>query len=293
MTTQINVIVDNGGLSAKAKQRTQANRWQKLESDNRQKVEATGTQQRDANRLLSGIGADGRPLYGTPPAQPLRRDEPAAFRRSVGTFGFIDINGCNTGENADPYFKEKYQIDTQKPLRGYKVIRIVIGGSADACVGRGEEPSQFFAGKTAQLAQFVTAGGVLWINNEYSGCGIDALTLNQYLSTAFGATIGFVDNIQPEGQREYFGPFAGYGVVRSQLAYAAQANTAPPFFYNAATCSISGGTVYYSSANGVTCAFEKIGQGFLVLSGDQNGTGQFPSYTEGDKNFVEALLALK
>lgn len=82
MTTQINVIVDNGGLSAKAKQQTQANRWQKLEQNNRQKVEAKGIQQRDANRAQQGIGANGRPLYGTPPAQPLRRDEPAAWRIS-------------------------------------------------------------------------------------------------------------------------------------------------------------------------------------------------------------------
>lgn len=80
MTTQINVIVDNGGLSAKAKQQTQANRWSKLEGDNRQKVQATGTQQRDVNRAQQGIGPDGRPLYGIPPAQPLRRDEPAAWR---------------------------------------------------------------------------------------------------------------------------------------------------------------------------------------------------------------------
>lgn len=80
MTTQINVIVDNGGLSEKAKRQTQANRWSKLEGDNRQKVQATGTQQRDANRAQQGIGSDGRPLYGTQSAQPLRRDEPAAFR---------------------------------------------------------------------------------------------------------------------------------------------------------------------------------------------------------------------
>lgn len=78
MSTQINVIVDNGGLSEKAKRQTQANRWSKLESDNRQKVEAAGTQQRDATRAQQGIGADGRPLFGTPPAQVLRRDEPAA-----------------------------------------------------------------------------------------------------------------------------------------------------------------------------------------------------------------------
>jgi hypothetical protein len=82
MTTQINVIVDNGGLSAKAKQQTQANRWQKLEADNRQKVEQQGLQQRDAERLLRGIGPDGRPLYGSSPAQLLRRDEPAAWRIS-------------------------------------------------------------------------------------------------------------------------------------------------------------------------------------------------------------------
>lgn len=80
MSTQINVIVDNGGLSEKARRQTQSNRWSKLESDNRQKVEATGTKQRDANRAQQGIGPDGRPLYGTPASQPLRRDEPAAFR---------------------------------------------------------------------------------------------------------------------------------------------------------------------------------------------------------------------
>lgn len=80
MTTQINVIVDDGDLSAKARQQTQSNRWQKLEQDNRQKVEQQGTQQRNAQRAQQGIGPDGRPLYGTPPAQPQRRDEPAAWR---------------------------------------------------------------------------------------------------------------------------------------------------------------------------------------------------------------------
>lgn len=293
MSTYINVTVDGGGLSERAKAQTNANRQAKLEGDNRQKVEAQGRDQRDATRAQQGIGPDGQPLYGAPVRNPLRRDEPAAFRRQNGDFGFIDINGCNTGENADDYFKEKNQIDTQKPIRGYKAIRVVIGGAGDACVGRDADPASFFAGKTSQLAQFLTAGGVLWINNEYSGCGIEASTLNGYLAAAFGATIQFVGNTQPEGEREYFGPFAGYGVVKSQLAYTAQANNAPPFFYNAASCSISGGTVYYSSPNGVSCAFEKIGRGFLVLSGDQNGTGQFPSYTEGSKNFIEALLALR
>ena len=294
MSTYINVTVDGGGLSERAKAQTNANRQAKLEGDNRQKVEAKGRDQRDASRAQQGIGPDGQPLYGTPARSTLRRDEPAAFRRQSGDFGFIDINGCNTGENADDYFKEKYQIDTQKPIRGYKAIRVVIGGSADACVGRDADPASFFAGKTSQLAQFLTSGGVLWINNEYSGCGIEASTLNSYLVAAFGATIGFIDDSQGEGERSYEEPFQDYGVVKNQLVYAAQAGYAPPFFYNALTCSISGGTPYYSNAyNEVVCAFEKIGRGFLVLSGDQNGTGQFPSYTEGSKNFIEALLALR
>lgn len=101
MTTQINVIVDNGGLSAKAKQQTQANRWSKLESDNRQKVQATGTQQRGANRAQQGIGPDGRPLYGSPPAQPLRRDEPAAFRGAINADFYVIEYGFATGRDLD------------------------------------------------------------------------------------------------------------------------------------------------------------------------------------------------
>lgn len=80
MTTQINVNVDNGGLSAKARQQTQANRWARLEQDGRTKAEQRGLQQRNAERLTRGIGPDGRPLYGTAPTQQGRRDEPVARR---------------------------------------------------------------------------------------------------------------------------------------------------------------------------------------------------------------------
>lgn len=64
MTTRINVIVDNGGLSEKAKRQTQANRLQKLEADNRLKVEAAAIEERNNKRALEGVGPDGRPLYG-------------------------------------------------------------------------------------------------------------------------------------------------------------------------------------------------------------------------------------
>lgn len=293
MSTYINVTVGKAGLSDKAKQQTNANRQAKLEADARDKAEVDGKRQRDANRALQGIGPDGKSLFGQPLQTAVRKDEPAAWRRTLGDFGFIDVRGCNTGESADNYFKEKYQISTQRTISKCKVVRVVIGGAADACVGWDADPLEFFDGKTEQLAQFINLGGIVWINNEYSDCGIDPASLNQYIYNAFGASVAFVYDTQPEGTRGYFGPFAGYGVVKSQLAYAAQSGLAPPFFYNAFTCSISGGTPYYANEHGVVCAFEKIGKGFLVLSGDQNGTGQFPSYTEGDKNFIDALLALK
>jgi hypothetical protein len=82
MSTYINVTVDGGGLSDKAKAQTNANRQAKLESDNRQKVETKGREQRDATRAQDGIGPNGQPLYGTPARSTLRRDEPAAFRNS-------------------------------------------------------------------------------------------------------------------------------------------------------------------------------------------------------------------
>lgn len=82
MSTQINVIVDDGGLSAKAKQQIQANRWQNLEEAQRAKVAQKAQKQRDAQRLQNGIGLDGRPVYGAPVARSLRREEPAAQRIS-------------------------------------------------------------------------------------------------------------------------------------------------------------------------------------------------------------------
>lgn len=80
MSTQINVIVDDGGLSEKARQQVQANRWQKLEQAQRAKVEQKAQKQRDAQRLQNGIGFDGRPLYGSASARSLRLDELAANR---------------------------------------------------------------------------------------------------------------------------------------------------------------------------------------------------------------------
>lgn len=83
MATTINVIVDNGGLSDKAKRQVHANRLLKLEEDNRTKVKDQAQDQRDAKLSLRGIGPDGKPLYGAPRTQPLSRDEGVAYRISA------------------------------------------------------------------------------------------------------------------------------------------------------------------------------------------------------------------
>lgn len=113
MSTYINVTVDGGGLSERAKAQTNANRQAKLEGDNRQKVRATGTQQRNANRAQQGIGPDGRALYGTPQAQPMRRDEPAAFRAS----GFYELSLPPTGESAPKTFAAQLKNAKVKPVQ--------------------------------------------------------------------------------------------------------------------------------------------------------------------------------
>lgn len=168
MGTQINVIVDNGGLSAKAKQQTQANRWSKLESANRQKVEAAGTQQRDATRAQQGIGADGRPLFGTPPAQVLRRDEPAA--RQLG------------GNKIDMLMV---------PDQGFSVAGNIPIRSKDSAYG--VATSVEFANTT-----FVTYGDAVFSSNEGPG-GTSALTVGDIPATEYGyevyeGTIGTASN---------------------------------------------------------------------------------------------------
>lgn len=86
MSTQINVIVDNGGLSEKARRQTQANRWAKAEADARAKAEREGLDQRAANRTEQGLDDQGRPESGTSTGTQFRPDEPAASR--FGKFPF-------------------------------------------------------------------------------------------------------------------------------------------------------------------------------------------------------------
>lgn len=263
-----------------------------LEANSRQTAaNRKGLAQYDQGKQLRAL----EPLQQVSPIVGPRRPilpiaELSVSRRRIGGFGFLDVNGGKIN-SVEPYFNARYKINPMLPLPRCKVIRVNVADPDDACVGRNTLPAPFFAGKEAELIRFIYNGGVLWVNNEYQGCGINASVFNSYLSTTFGATVGFVDDLQPEGTRVPLGPFDE--IIRNSLAYTAQSGLAPPYFYTAATCTITGGTPYYSSVHGPVCSFQRMGQGFLVLSGDSNGTAEFPSFTEGGRNFIDALLALR
>lgn len=83
MTTQINIIVDDGGLPKKAKEQMDANRWIALEKNGQKLTARKSKEMRDQELAKQGKAPDGKP-QSTAPAKPsFRRDEPAAQRTGV------------------------------------------------------------------------------------------------------------------------------------------------------------------------------------------------------------------
>jgi hypothetical protein len=80
VSTQINVTVGSGGLSDKAKQLQTAARQAQLEKERQQRIEAEGTEQRNAKLEAEGKAPDGSPLYNVPFNQPQIDRRPAAYR---------------------------------------------------------------------------------------------------------------------------------------------------------------------------------------------------------------------
>ena len=87
MSTQINITVDTGGLSARAKQQQEAARLAQLERERTRRVEAEAKAQRDAKQTAEGRRPDGQPQFGAPPPKPRPQDEPAAFRANTFDYG--------------------------------------------------------------------------------------------------------------------------------------------------------------------------------------------------------------
>jgi hypothetical protein len=82
VSTQINITVDSGGLSARAKQQQEAARLAQLERERTRRVEAEAKSQRDAKQAAEGRRPDGQPQFGAPSPKPRQQDEPAATRRT-------------------------------------------------------------------------------------------------------------------------------------------------------------------------------------------------------------------
>ena len=80
MSTQINVTVGSGGLSDKARQLQTAARQAQLEKERQQRLEAEGTEQRNAKLQAEGRAPDGTLLYGPGFKQPEIERRPAASR---------------------------------------------------------------------------------------------------------------------------------------------------------------------------------------------------------------------
>lgn len=87
MTTQINITVDSGGLTDRAKQQQQAARQAQLEKERQQRIEAQGQKQRDDALASQGRAPDGSSLSNTNSTTPKIERRPAAQRSDTFKVG--------------------------------------------------------------------------------------------------------------------------------------------------------------------------------------------------------------
>jgi hypothetical protein len=116
MSTTINVTVDDGGLPAKNRQQTAANRQAFVQGKASQQAAQQGADQRAADRRAAGLDpATGRPLTSAGASSRLPRitQEPAANRATAIKLGwhfyeenFLDVNGPGVVQYYTQFFKE-------------------------------------------------------------------------------------------------------------------------------------------------------------------------------------------
>lgn len=98
MSTQINITVGSGGLSDRAMQQQQAARQAQLEKERQQRIEAQGTEQRNAKLQAEGKAPDGSALYGVNANVPQIERRPAAFRSTGQGLNLGHMWTFSTGE---------------------------------------------------------------------------------------------------------------------------------------------------------------------------------------------------
>jgi hypothetical protein len=311
MTTNINIIVGDTNLLSQAQLQQRAGRQGQVEKESNKRLESQAIEARTKKLAAQGKDAGDSsntltgPRFGIPG---IERDPVAGPGGPRGRFGFIDANQAylDSGE-VEGVFSAENKIDLTRPIqfnRGknkkYGVIRVVVAKPADGCTlenqGTFRPLTEFFAKREAELKTFIQKGGVLWVNNEYKNCGIPAGVFNSYLSSKFGSTIGFADNLIDDTDARLPIPcISNYEVATAPLVYNKMIDDAPSVYYTALYCSIINGTPFYSNV----CSFQKIGKGFLVLSGDGNGTSAYPTCpypstpTYRAPTFIDALRNLR
>jgi hypothetical protein len=117
MGTLINVIVDDGGLSQRARQQAQANRLARVEQDRQQMVEDKATAERQAQEDLMRIAA----------TQKRRQQEPAASRLSTLNFGYVFDQFAEWTTNSYPLYSMDglHKVDVQFHTRAANGIQRV------------------------------------------------------------------------------------------------------------------------------------------------------------------------
>lgn len=114
MSTTINVTIDDGGLPARNRQQTAANRQAFVQGQASQQAAQQGADQRAADRRAAGLDpSTGRPLASAGASSRLPRidQEPAANRRGLESFTFAPSIQDQTWITSDPTSYELLSTD--------------------------------------------------------------------------------------------------------------------------------------------------------------------------------------
>jgi hypothetical protein len=301
MSTDINITVGDEALLARAKQQQSASRQAQLGRESSTRLETQATAARTASLAAAGKDAAGNSLIGTIYRTPQVERRPAASRKDVRVpFGYLPAGTSQYGFY-DAYTKRAF-ISPTTPItaRKYSVIKL---GNPNTCPVSRNPDTYLFRSRSQELLQFVQDGGVLWIQNEwlsnieadFFNCGIRASVINPYIQNLFGCSIRFA-----------LQAYQGYNLISDLpkvgeadgnfLVYEAPGFTAPALFYTKVVSPIVNGTAIYSHPDvGAVLSFEKIGEGFIVLSADSNATVEYPIgiYEGQEYTIIDALRTLR
>lgn len=131
------------------------------------------------------------------------------------------------------------------------------------------------SGYMQKIQNYLQMGGVVFYIGEYNGCG-DTAAHNTRLGLL--GTSMRLNNVN-----------IGGGAASLTLTGQVASSFPATWSHNATnTLEVNSGTAIYSSGNDATVAYEKIGNGVIVLVGDSNGSSKTPS--TGHYNGFRALV---